>query len=97
MKINGNFDLPEIKRTIGQTQKTAEGFDFKKMLVEEVNKINDAEQESTRLDKALITGEVENIHEAMIAAQKAELTLNYAVQVKSKAVEAYKEILRLQL
>lgn len=67
------------------------------MLVDEVNKINDAEMETNRLDKALMTGDVENIHEAMIAAQKAEITLDFAVQVKTKAVEAYKEILRIQL
>lgn len=97
MKINGNFALPEIDKGMKSSPKTTNGFDFKKTLIDEVNKINDAEKESNRLDKALITGEIENIHEAMIAGQKAEITLDYAVQVKNKAVEAYKEILRIQL
>ncbi len=97
MKINGNFNLPDINSTGGQTKTTSGGFDFKKMLVDEVNKINDAEKDSNRLDKALATGDVENLHEAMIAAQKAEITLDYAVAVKNKAVEAYKEIMRIQL
>ena len=97
MKINGNFSVPSMNNEIKGTGTQQSGFDFKKMLVDEVNKINDAEMETNRLDKALMTGDVENIHEAMIAAQKAEITLDFAVQVKTKAIEAYKEILRIQL
>ena len=97
MKINGGFEIPSVKGSTGTANISNDKFDFKKMLVNEVNKINDAEQTSNRLDKAIITGDVDNLHDAMIAAQKAEITLDYAVQVKSKALEAYKEIMRIQL
>lgn len=97
MKIDGNLNIPAINSGNKAGTLNNEKFDFKKMLVNEVNKINDAEMESNRLDKALITGDADNIHEVMIAAQKAEITLDFSVQVKNKALEAYKEIMRIQL
>lgn len=97
MKINGDLNIPSINSGSNISGSTNEKFDFKKMLISEVNKINDAEKISLEYDKALATGDIENLHDAMIAAQKAEITLDFAVQVKNKAIEAYKEILRLQL
>lgn len=97
MKIDGNLNIPAINSGNKAGAVSNNKFDFKKMLLDEVNKVNDAELESNRLDKALITGNAENIHEVMIAAQKAEITLDFSVQVKNKAVEAYKEIMRIQL
>lgn len=97
MKIDGNLKIPALNNGQKAGEVSNEKFDFKKMLMNEVNKINDTEKESGRLTTDLITGKADNIHEVMIAAQKAEITLDLAVQVKSKAVEAYKEIMRIQL
>jgi flagellar hook-basal body complex protein FliE len=36
-----------------------------------------------------------DVHEAMIALQQADLTLQFAVQVRNKLVQAYQEILRM--
>ena len=45
----------------------------------------------------LITGEVEDLHQVMIAAQKASITLDLTIQVRNKVVEAYQEIMRMQM
>ena len=36
-----------------------------------------------------------DVHEAMIALQRAELTLQFTVQVRNKLVQAYQEIMRM--
>jgi flagellar hook-basal body complex protein FliE len=36
-----------------------------------------------------------DVHEAMIALQRADLTLQFSVQVRNKLVQAYQEIMRM--
>lgn len=43
------------------------------------------------------TGEVNNIHDVTIASEKAKLALELTVTVRDKAVEAYQEIMRMQI
>ncbi|MCL2340603.1 MAG: flagellar hook-basal body complex protein FliE [Proteobacteria bacterium] len=42
-------------------------------------------------------GGEKNLHEAMIAIEKADISLRFAVQVRNKAIEAYQEIMRMQV
>lgn len=44
-----------------------------------------------------ISGEVEDLHAVMIATEEARLSLDLALQVRNKIVEAYKEINNMQL
>lgn len=66
-------------------------------LTDSIKSVSDAQFHADNMNKQLILGETDNLHGVMIANQKAEMTLNFAVEVKNKVVEAYKEITRLQL
>ena len=46
--------------------------------------------------KAVAGGDTD-IHSAVIDAQKAEIALNLTIQIRNKAVEAYQEIMRMQI
>jgi flagellar hook-basal body complex protein FliE len=51
-------------------------------------------------DKAAVsanTGGPVDLHDVMIAMEKADITLRLLVQVRNKAVDAYKEIMRMQV
>ncbi|HJV45268.1 MAG TPA: flagellar hook-basal body complex protein FliE [Bacillota bacterium] len=54
-------------------------------------------KQSEDLTKKVATGEVDNIHDVTIASQKAKLALELTVTVRDKAVEAYQEIMRMQV
>ena len=56
-----------------------------------------AQNESEKMTSQLVTGEVQDIHEVMIASQKASISLQLTVQVRNKVVEAYQEVMRMQL
>lgn len=71
--------------------------DFKEMLVEALEKVNQDQLYAEEMDKKLLLGEVDNIDDVMIASQKAEISLSFAVEVRNKILEAYKEIMRIQL
>jgi flagellar hook-basal body complex protein FliE len=47
--------------------------------------------------KDLVAGRTKNIHETMLQVQKAELSLKTMMQVRNKILEAYKEIMRMQV
>jgi flagellar hook-basal body complex protein FliE len=46
---------------------------------------------------ALLTGESEDIHSAIMATQKAELSFEMFLQVRNKVVQAYQEVMRQQI
>ncbi len=52
---------------------------------------------SRQITEDFIVGKTDNIHEVMIAAEKANVALQFTVELRNKAIEAYKEIMRLQI
>ena len=59
--------------------------------------MNKSQVESNEMTKALARGEVDDLHNVMITAQKASITMQTTVQMQNKVVEAYKEIMRMQV
>ncbi len=45
----------------------------------------------------LLTGDIDNLHQVMIKAEEAQLSLQLTVQVVNKVVQAYQEISRMQI
>nr|WP_242520188.1 flagellar hook-basal body complex protein FliE [Halobacillus kuroshimensis] len=65
-----------------------------KNAVEQLNHVQVVSDEKT---KALATGEIDDLHDVMIASQKAGITMQTAVEVQSKVIDAYKEMMRMQV
>lgn len=70
---------------------------FSDALGEKLQAVNDKIIESEETTINFINGEEEDIHNVMIAAEEAKGSLQLAVEVRNKLVEAYKEILSMQL
>jgi flagellar hook-basal body complex protein FliE len=81
----------------GTGQNNVKSVDFKDLLIESLEKVNQDQLYAEEMDKKLLLGETDNIHDVMIASQKAEVSLSFAVEVRNKVLEAYKEIMRIQL
>ncbi len=62
-----------------------------------LQKVNQQQLEAEEAVQGLISGEIEDLHQVMIATEKARLSLQLTVQVTNKVVEAYKEITRMQI
>ncbi|RKY62529.1 MAG: flagellar hook-basal body complex protein FliE [Candidatus Latescibacterota bacterium] len=45
----------------------------------------------------LVTGEAENLHQVMLAVERASLALSLMVEVRNKVLEAYREVMRMQM
>lgn len=70
---------------------------FSTFLRESIEKVNLLEKEVKQYDFKIATGRLENIHEAMIATQKADIALQLTMQIRNKILEAYREIMRMQI
>lgn len=73
------------------------GADFGKMLKSAIEKVNDAQTASDVKTEAFANGKVANLHDVMIASQEASVMLETAVQMQKKAIDAYNEIMRMQV
>ncbi|GIP33063.1 flagellar hook-basal body complex protein FliE [Paenibacillus sp. J2TS4] len=59
--------------------------------------LNQQQHQVEGLNEQFIKGEVNDVHQLMIASAKAELGLQLTVQVRNKVVEAYQDVMRMQL
>lgn len=57
-----------------------------------LNAVNNAKMEANRLQEDIAMGGSTNIHEAMIAAEKASLSMQMAIQVRNRILSAYTDI-----
>ena len=70
---------------------------FTDVLSQAISKINSLQTVADQQAQAVVTGQAPDLHTAAIAMERAEIALQAAVQVTQKAVDAYKEISRMQL
>ena len=70
---------------------------FMDMLKSAVDQVNEIQHESGRLEDAVASGENMNIHQAIIAGEKAGLSFRLMMQVRNKLLDAYQEVSRMQI
>lgn len=62
-----------------------------------VGKVNELSQEADVQMQKLATGETKNIADVMITAEKATVGLKLMMQVRNKIIDAYQEIMKMQV
>ncbi|HEX7057687.1 MAG TPA: flagellar hook-basal body complex protein FliE [Bacilli bacterium] len=70
---------------------------FGKLLETAIDQLNAQNAEVDELTKQFATGQLTDIHQLLIASEKASLGLELTVQIRNKMIEAYQEIMRMQL
>lgn len=71
--------------------------EFGQFLTEALSNVEAAQAEAADAAQRLATGEIRDVAEVMIASEKASLALQLTVQVRNKVLEAYQEIMRMQV
>lgn len=99
MKISQLNNAESLSKSLGlfQTPQVQNETSFKDMLLAAIENMSSLEKASEEYSLKLATGDLENIHEPMIAAQKAEITFQYMLQIRNKVLDAYREITRMQI
>ena len=80
----------------GQTPGETTGASFKDLLTQSIDKVNQTMLDSDQAVQALATGQSSDLHGALIAMQKADISFRLLVEVRNKVLSAYDEIMRTQ-
>lgn len=70
---------------------------FSELLASSITEVNGLQQEANTAIQNLVTGKSKNLHETMLAVEKAEIAFKTMNQIRSKVIDAYKEVMRMQI
>lgn len=65
-----------------------------KGLVGDVDRMQKTAEETT---KRMLTGEIEDVHQVMVAMEEAQTSFQLMMEIRNKIVDAYKEVMRMQV
>lgn len=75
----------------------AGGASFADLLANKVEGLNAQQNASGELTQDLAAGRVDDIAQTMMRIEEASVSLRMATQVRNKAIDAYQEVLRMQI
>jgi flagellar hook-basal body complex protein FliE len=94
--INPKPQVTEIRSSqIGAAGKSSTGFG--EILKDAISTVNDLQQQSDQQIQKYMAGETQDLHTTVIAMQEADLSFQMMMQVRNKIVQAYQEIMRMQM
>ena len=86
--------MPELSVPAGSQ---AHSGDFHKILWGTIDKLESLNTDATSAAGKFLSGENEELHSTVLAVQKAELAFELGLQVRNKVVDAYQEIMKMQI
>lgn len=90
-------DFPRLSIDQGTSgQSKAPSQSFSDTLKTVIDSTNNQVRESDQMAMSLARGENGNIHEAMIAMQKADINLRLLVAATNKIIEGYNQLIQLR-
>ncbi len=87
---------PRTPRAARTTQ-TGEGASFKDVLTDAVTEVQRLQNDADSAIRQLVSGEVKDITDAMVAIEKADVSFQTMMAVRNKIVAAYEEVIRMQV
>lgn len=86
-----------IQKGISSKENNTEGLSFGEFLNSAIKQVDGLQKESEKLNEALAMGLTDNIHQVMIASEKASVAMQFTMQVRNKIMDAYQEIMRMPI
>ena len=70
---------------------------FQEFFADAVKQTNDLQQNAGKAQQRLLVGDSDDLHGVMIAMEKAGLAFQLTMSVRNKVIEAYQEVMRMQI
>ncbi len=97
MKVDELNLQRQLQIQLIQKQKTdVEGESFVDTLNKLIQDVSETHNESTKLAEDFIKGEPVELHEVMIAAEKAKTSFQLLLEIRNRFIDFYREVLRMQ-
>lgn len=95
-KLSGLSTADLLGKSNSTTSQTG-GSGFADALKKSLNEVNEMQEAGEKAMSDLATGQVKDLHQAALAIDKAEISMKLMLEVRNKALSAYKEISRTQM
>lgn len=86
-----------IESTNKSTDTSSTAKSFADTLNDAIGSVNELQKTSDKAMQDLATGRTDNVAEVMIATEKADIALKLMVQVRNKIIDAYQDIMKMQV
>jgi flagellar hook-basal body complex protein FliE len=73
------------------------GGNFANQLQQAINEVNDLQKTREEMVEGMVSGEVTEVHDVMIAAKESQMAFELLLEVRNKLLESYQEIMRMQV
>lgn len=93
--LDAPFDAIPAEVARGQAMQGASAFG--QWFTQQVNKVNGELTVADQQLLAVASGEAQNLHQAMISLEEARLSFQLLVQVRNRVLEAYQDVMRMQV
>ncbi len=97
MQIQSVSNVASMLGTASAAEKKTSGASFTDILNNALQDARETEAANDVNTLALLAGESTDIHTATTEAKRAELALNLAIQIRNKVIDAYNEVMRMQV
>ncbi len=91
--VNGTANAADLRKVKGEEGISA----FKSIFEEAIDNVRSTEDTLVRRQYQLATGKIEDPHTVGIAGSEAQLAVDMLISLRTKALEAYNEIMRISL
>ena len=88
-----NLYAPKTQPSAGATPADS----FSNLLNRAMEQADATEKEAQKQANSLLTGQADNIHSVVLAGEKAEVALQLTLQIRNKVLDAYNEVMRMQI
>ncbi|MBK5251268.1 MAG: flagellar hook-basal body complex protein FliE [Peptostreptococcaceae bacterium] len=88
-----NVGIVSGDKSLGADKATS----FSETMRKQLEEVNELQIQSEKNSEALALGETDDIHNVLIQGEEARLALEMTVQVRNKVIEAYQEIMKMQI
>jgi flagellar hook-basal body complex protein FliE len=92
---NQGLTLP--LKSPGTEKATGSGESFSDVLDKFVTDVNSLQNKASESIEKLATGEISDVHQVMVAVEEAGTAMEFMLEIRNKVVEAYQEIMRMQV
>lgn len=90
----GNITVPSISKSNSDNSIFD---DIYKSAIDMFNETNQLQKSADQMSTDFALGKIDNVHDVMVAQEKASVALQYTVRMRDAVVDAYNEIMRMQI
>lgn len=95
--IDGSFPIKGGEHSAASAKTDKDGASFQNVLGNLVQQVNSLQQDASRSIEGLATGETEHLHDVTARMEEAGIAFDLMMQVRNKLLDAYQQIMRMQV